>query len=62
MAVLEAEVMTTFHLGLAEVEALTDERFIDLAGRALYMRQRQWEALEAVVANGVSRAFRGRRK
>lgn len=59
---LEAEVMTTFHMTLDQVEGLTDERFIDLAGRALYMRKRRSEVLEAVIANGVARGTRGRRR
>lgn len=54
--------MTTFHLGLDQVEALSDERFVDLAGRALYLRQKRYEALEAVIANGVARGMGGRRK
>lgn len=57
---LEAEVMTAFHLSLEQVEALSDDRFVDLAGRALYLRQKRHEALEAIIANGVARGMRGR--
>ncbi len=53
---------TTFWMSLDEVDRLSDDRFIDLAGRALYLQQRRYERLETVIANGVARAHGGRRR
>lgn len=54
--------MSAFGLRPAEVEALDDERFMVLAGQALFMRQKTFEALERVIGNGVATGFGGKKR
>lgn len=52
----------TFGLAPQVVSALPDGDFMDLAGRALFLRQQQLDQLERIVTNGVALAFGGTRK
>ena len=52
----------TFHLSPAEVAGLSDELLVEWGARAIYLRKRRLEALEVVIANGVARGMRKRKR
>lgn len=55
---LDALVGATFGMAPAARAALSDDDWIDLAGQALYLKQRREANLEVIITNAICAAFK----